>query len=126
MHEEYLGRTLALAVSRADCVITPTVTVARQLCDIVPARDKLCVSPWGVDHLPTATGPLPAGIPDYGPAGASRGGGFCPRRWKLSQPACRDSYEMTTSTRTPISTVLSDTGKQTATDGVLCQGQAAT
>ncbi len=64
LHEEYLGRMLALAVSRADCVITPTVTVARQLCDIVPARDKLRVSPWGVDHLPTATGPLPVEIPD--------------------------------------------------------------
>ncbi len=64
LHGEFLGRMLALAVGRAACVITPTVTVARQLWEIVPARDKLRVSPWGVDHLPTAIGPLPKGIPD--------------------------------------------------------------
>lgn len=64
LHEEFLGRMLGLAVGRAEYVITPTVTVARQLCDIVPARDKLHVSPWGVDHLPMAVGSLPAWVPD--------------------------------------------------------------
>lgn len=63
-HEEYLGRMLALAVRRADRVITPTQTVARQLCDVVPVRDKLQVSPWGVDHLPATSDRPPAGVPD--------------------------------------------------------------
>lgn len=63
-HEEYLGRMLALAVHQAEHVITPTETVARQLCDVVPAQDKLCVSPWGVDHSSVTTGRPPAGVPD--------------------------------------------------------------
>lgn len=63
-HEEYLGRMLALAVRRADRVITPTETVARQLFDVVPARDKLQVSPWGVDHLPATSDRPPAVVPD--------------------------------------------------------------
>jgi len=63
-HEEFLGRMLALAVRQADSVITPTRALARQLCDLVPVRDKLRVSPWGVDHLPPTTGGQPAAIPD--------------------------------------------------------------
>ncbi|MGH3875088.1 MAG: glycosyltransferase family 4 protein [Pseudonocardiaceae bacterium] len=61
-HDEFLGRMLALAVSRADRVITPTAVVARQLGDLVPARDKLCVSPWGVDHLPAPADEVPPGV----------------------------------------------------------------
>ncbi|MGH3547439.1 MAG: glycosyltransferase family 4 protein [Pseudonocardiaceae bacterium] len=63
LHEEYLGRMLALGISRAECVITPTVTVARQLCDVVPAGDKLRVSSWGVDHLPSVTDLPRASVP---------------------------------------------------------------
>ncbi|MGH3708475.1 MAG: glycosyltransferase family 4 protein [Pseudonocardiaceae bacterium] len=63
-HDEFLGRMLALAVRRADRVITPTRAVAQQLCALVPVRDKLCVTPWGVDHLPTPAAKMPPGVPD--------------------------------------------------------------
>ncbi|MGH3934645.1 MAG: glycosyltransferase [Pseudonocardiaceae bacterium] len=63
-HEEYLGRMLALAVTRAERVITPTATVASALCGVTPAKDKVFVSSWGVDHLPAASGAAPPGVPD--------------------------------------------------------------
>lgn len=63
-HDEFLGRMLALAAHQADRVITPTEAVARQLCGLVSVRDRLLVSPWGIDHLPPVTGVRPTGIPD--------------------------------------------------------------
>lgn len=53
MHEEYLGRMLALAVARAERVIVPTFTVAGEVADLLAAPEKLLISPWGVDHLPS-------------------------------------------------------------------------
>ncbi|MGH3567758.1 MAG: glycosyltransferase family 4 protein [Pseudonocardia sp.] len=63
-HEDYLGRMLALAAARAEQVMVPTTTVAAQLCHLVPASEKVMVSPWGLDHLPApARAPVP-GVPD--------------------------------------------------------------
>lgn len=62
-HEEFLGRMLAFAVDQSHAVITPTTTVAHQLCDIIPtAQGKVRVSPWGIDHLPAATDTVPIAL----------------------------------------------------------------
>jgi glycosyltransferase involved in cell wall biosynthesis len=51
-HYEYLGRMLALAVGRAQLILTPTQSVARQLADVMPSADAATrVLNWGVDHL---------------------------------------------------------------------------
>lgn len=55
-HEEFLGRMLTLAVDQAHAVIAPTAAVAHPLCGMIPAaQPKVWVSPWGINHLPTAT-----------------------------------------------------------------------
>jgi glycosyltransferase involved in cell wall biosynthesis len=56
-HDEFLGRMLALAVARAQAVVTPTAAVARELQRVIPAAAiKARISPWGVDHLPAPAG----------------------------------------------------------------------
>ncbi len=52
-HEEFYGRMLAFAVGCAAAVITPTHAVAGQVTRMSGERQRVHVSPYGIDHPPT-------------------------------------------------------------------------